>query len=290
MITLVQKVVSYIVRGKESNGPQGDDLERPRLEDFIDIGPHNLESQNFEGTVTSVNGRDIVINNDVYFEVQKPMAPSQFCVGDRVSGIAHRKSDSEAWRASFVQLQQEAWDPANSNCDASPQIPDSDSKSRNLGLGQTDATVISCRELEAGIPGILKQDLLSSSLRKSSAPENASCTTNEQDTSSNLMIMEQSAVGKVTGIFGDSVTLNKDLHCRFSPEECSFQLMKGNYIFIYVNVLIYCELVVCVIYVLCLVRWCPVVLCEPVSGRVFLFQEIKNAFSVKRIQVQLCRL
>lgn len=232
MITLVQKVVSYIVRGKESNGPQSDELERPRLEDFIDISPHSLESWNFEGTVTSVDGWNIVINKDIYYEVQKPMTPSSFSVGDRVSGVAHRRSNTEAWRATDVQLQQEAWDSANSNSttDGNPQIQEYDSRSRSLGSGQKDATVISCRELEAGIPGIFKQDLLSSSLRKNSRPEDASCTSHEGDTSSELIPVEQCAIGKITGIFGDSVTLNENLHFRFCPAECSFQLMKGDWI------------------------------------------------------------
>lgn len=232
MITLVQKVVSYIVRGKETNGPQSDELERPRLEDFIDISPHSLESWNFDGTVTSVNGWNIVINNDIYFEVQKPMTPSSFSVGNRVSGIAHRRNNSEAWRATVVQLQQEEWDSANSNSttDGNPRILDYESGLKSLGSGQKDATVISCRELEAGIPGIFKQDLLSSSLRKSNTPEDTSCSSNEGDTSKELTPGEQCAIGKITGIFGDSVTLNENLHFRFCPAECSFQLMKGNYI------------------------------------------------------------
>lgn len=232
MITLVQKVVSYIVRGKETNGPQSDELERPRLEDFIDISPHSLESWNFEGTVTSVNGWNIVINNDIYFEVQKPMTPSSFSVGNRVSGIAHRRNNSEAWRATVVQLQQEEWDSANSNSttDGNPRILDYESGLKSLGSGQKDATVISCRELEAGIPGIFKQDLLSSSLRKSNTPEDTSCSSNEGDTSTELTPGEQCAIGKITGIFGDSVTLNENLHFRFCPAECSFQLMKGDWI------------------------------------------------------------
>ena len=206
MFSLVQKAVGYISESVTDTEVNSSKCERPRLEDFISVS--NFESEEFEGTVTAINGRDIVVNSDIYYSIPLHQSTCSYKVGDVVQGTAERKSKYEAWRATSLSLRfsEEKWDCMQ------PKL-----------TGQ----VISSRDLDAGIPGILKQDLFPTdgSRLNSSKRDSALLKPSGHDKAE----PPKSVIGKVTGVIGDTVTLNNKCF-RLSTVESAFALSEGKHL------------------------------------------------------------
>lgn len=227
MISLVHKAVGYFVREADSNSPKFE-LDRPRLEDFIPVTHSEIETQNFEGIVTSMYGSSIIINNDIYCDASKHPVGEKIHLNDRVRGVAQRTTKHEAWQAVKLQLFLEEWD---ADCKEQLDSLKSYKESDNLDdactakyvNGALKNEVIQCRDIAAGIPGILKQDLLSSVMKTSQSE----LSTKSVKDSMNIPQVQQTLLGKITGIFGDTATLNEDVSFSLSSTNYDWEILEG---------------------------------------------------------------
>lgn len=207
MFTFMQKAVGYI------SGSVGDSelcpskYERPKLEDFISVSC--FESKEFVGKITTISERDIVVDNDIYFSIPVSESKCKFKVGDIVQGSAERQSQYEAWRAvnMFPCPKGERWEGDSSKL-----------------TGET----IPSRDLDAGIPGILKNDLFPTSGYKQSQPDKLllqpiqPCRANTE--------IQKTLVGRVKYVHGDTVTLNEDAYFSLSGVKSAFNVLEGDWI------------------------------------------------------------
>lgn len=221
MITLIQKAVRYAVKGNNSDHFQETENCRPKLEDFVSTSHSAPETKEFEGLVTSTDSSCIVIDQDVYCEPSKLPPNKKVSVGVKVRGLAQRRGQHEMWRAETMELVQEEWD-------AGLQYRGKDNGDK--GVGASNCEAISCRDLAEGIPGIFKSDLLSSVSSRCDQPGQVS------DCSEAVTRTEASktVIGKVTGIYGDTVTLNDSICCDLTNTSCSMDLVAGKSVIVYI--------------------------------------------------------
>ncbi|XP_068212921.1 RNA helicase Mov10l1-like isoform X2 [Palaemon carinicauda] len=213
MFTFMQKAVGYISGSVGDSELHGSNYERPKLEDFISVSC--CESKEFEGKITTISERDIVVDNDIYFSVPMSESNCRFKVGDIVQGSAERQSKYEAWRAVKLSLcsRAEIWEDSN-----------------DLKLkGET----IPSRDLDAGIPGILKNDLFPSSGYKQILQEKLPLQP-IQPSRADINI-QKTVMGKVKCVLGDTVTLNEDISFNLSRAKLMFIIEKGDWILCKLN-------------------------------------------------------
>ncbi|XP_064093385.1 uncharacterized protein LOC135206091 isoform X2 [Macrobrachium nipponense] len=207
MFTFMQKAVGYI------SGSVGDSelcpskYERPKLEDFISVSC--FESKEFVGKITTISERDIVVDNDIYFSIPMSESKCKFKVGDVVQGTAERQSQYEAWRAVNMLPcpKVERWEGENSKL-----------------TGET----IPSRDLDAGIPGILKNDLFPTSGYKQTQPDKLLLQPAEPCRAK--IETQKTLVGRVKYVHGDTVTLNEDAYFSLSSVKSAFNVLEGDWI------------------------------------------------------------
>ncbi|XP_042220663.1 RNA helicase Mov10l1-like [Homarus americanus] len=234
MITMVQKAVGYFIRGTDDNSSKFGEPDRPRLEDFIPVSLSKVETCNFYGVITSVNGSCIIISDHICCDASEFQFKRKLSLNDKVRGEARRASEYEAWQVVKIQLVQEEWDADGED---KLDYQKSDEKVNKLG----DAFVktfpsssfkngaIPCRDLEAGIPGILKQDLLSSLMKTSQPKEPQEPSSSSEDMTDKLEV-QQTLIGRVTSIVADTVTLNEDISFNLSAADCTWEILQGDWI------------------------------------------------------------
>lgn len=231
MITLVQKAVRYAVGGSESESYQETVDSRPKLEEFVSTLKSVPETKDFQGLITSVDNSCIVVDHDVYCEPSLFASNKRVSVGVKVKGSAHRRGEHEMWRAEKIELVQEEWEAGRKEKDKS------DGSRGPTSTTTSNGETISCKDLAEGIPGIFKSDVLSSVSPRSNQPEHI--------TKCNEVMpgVPTTVIGKVTGVFGDTVTLNDSTYFDITNASCNLILVKGkhNILFIYVFlVLLFC--------------------------------------------------
>lgn len=226
MITLVQKVVRYAVRGNKSDQFQETVNCRPKLEDFVSTSHSAPETKEFEGLVTSIDCSCIVIDQDVYCEPSKFPPNKKISLGVKVRGLAQRGGKHEMWQAETIELVQEEWDTVL-HC----REKDSGDRIKSTACGSaSNCEAISCRDLAEGIPGIFKSDLLSSVSSRCDQPGHVpECSEALARTRASKTVF-----GKVTGIYGDTVTLNDSICCNMTCASHSMDLVAGKSDIVYI--------------------------------------------------------
>lgn len=217
MITLMQKAVGYFVRGPDENSAKLDELNRPRLEDFILVSCSEREIHNFEGVITFVNMSVIVINNDIYCDSSLFPTGRKVNINDKVRGVAERCSNRDAWRAVKVLfLQEDEWDAADKDAAVGKQT----SSGNKLLARSGESGAIPCRDLEAGIPGFLRQDLFSQMDKTDHTDWLGEPVNNFPDIQPTIM-------GRVVAIYGDTISLNEGITFCLSPADYDFKVIEG---------------------------------------------------------------
>lgn len=218
MISLVQKAMKYATGGNKSTQLEDTVSCRPKLEDFVSTSHSEPETKEFEGLVTSTDSSCIVIDQDVYCDPSEFPSDRKVCVGIKVRGSAQRGGKHEMWRATTIEIVQEEWD-AGRHCKA--KTSDHGGKSTCVAAGDGEAT--SCKDLVEGITGSVKRDFLSSvssgSLQSASLLE---CSEPLAGTGASKTV-----IGKVTGVYKDSVTLNGSVCCSLANANPSMDLITG---------------------------------------------------------------
>ena len=204
MITLVQKAIRYAAGGGKSTQLEETVSCRPKLEDFVLTNHSGPETKEFEGLVTSADCSCIVVGQNVYCDPSDFPSNRKVSVGVKVSGLARREGKHEMWRAKTVKIVQEEWD-AGLHCTA---------KSNGDG-GESTAC------LAEGIPGSFKRDFLSwvspESFQTGHLPNEALAGTGAS----------QTVIGKVTGVCGNTVTLNESICCSLATANTTMDLVTG---------------------------------------------------------------
>ncbi|KAG0692718.1 RNA helicase Mov10l1 [Chionoecetes opilio] len=221
MITLIQKAVRYAVGSSKSDVLQETLSFRPKLEDFVSTSHSAPETKEFEGLVTSIDSSCIVIDQDVYCEPSE-FPPNKVCLGVKVRGLAQRGGNHEMWRAKTIELVHEGWD-TGPHCSGNKNI---DRKKGSASVAASDCEAVSCRDLAEGIPGIFKSDLLSSVSPRS---DQTGCVPECSQVSARPG-GSKTVIGKVTGVYGDTVTLNDSICFKSTHSSCSMDVVTGDWI------------------------------------------------------------
>ena len=214
MITLVQKAVRYAVGGSSSDQLQDTVSCRPKLQDFVSTTHSTPERKEFQGLVTSIDSSCIVIDHDVYCDPSDFPSNKKVSLGVNVRGLAQRGGKHEMWRAKTIELVMEDWNDGPH----SRKIETSGNKS-----AASNNASISSKDLSEGIPGIFKSDVLSSVSSRSYQQEHrADCSEALPKTTASKTV-----IGKVTGIYGDAVTINDSICCNLTSSRCNMDLVPG---------------------------------------------------------------
>lgn len=224
MITLVQKAMKYAVGGSTSDSYQETVSSRPKLEEFVSTSNSVPETKEFQGLVTSIDISCIVIDQDVYCEPSMLPSDKRVSVGVKVKGSAQRAGRHEMWRAEKIELVQEEWE---AGC-----------KGKDKAAWNGEA--IASKDLAEGIPGIFKSDVLSSMSPRSSHPGHL--TKNSEDVPKSGG--PTTIIGKVTGTFGDTVTLNDSVYFDITNASCNMALVKGKHSILFINVVLIFSLII----------------------------------------------
>ncbi|XP_069180578.1 uncharacterized protein [Procambarus clarkii] len=215
MITLVQKAFGYFVGGRDDQPSKWEEVDRPRLEDFVSVSPSTVETCDFEGVITSVRGSDIIINNDIYCDASKFQAGEKICVNNQVTGVAERRNKHEAWRAVHVQMLQERWDDdGGGSGEAQLNSCKNDANDRDVFPGKCTKTSL---DPEMRIPHSVKQDV------------HYPAKTRQFETQSTKDPKEK-VIGRVTGMCGGTVSLNEDISFSLSETNCNWKIVKGDWV------------------------------------------------------------
>ncbi|XP_063880940.1 RNA helicase Mov10l1-like isoform X2 [Scylla paramamosain] len=222
MITLVQKAMRYAAGGSKSTQLEETVSCRPKLEDFVSTSLSGPETKEFEGLVTSTDCSCVVIDQDVYCDPSDFPPNRKVSVGVRVRGLAQRGGKHEMWRAKKIEVVQEDWD-ASLYCSARIS---GDGKKSTACVAAGDCEATPCKDLAKVIPGSFKRDFLSSVSSGSFQPR---CL---PDCSEALARTgpSKAVIGKVTGIYGDTVTLNDSVCCSLASANTSMDLVTGDWI------------------------------------------------------------
>nr|XP_045618239.1 RNA helicase Mov10l1-like isoform X2 [Procambarus clarkii] len=215
MITLVQKAFGYFVGGRDDQPSKWEEVDRPRLEDFVSVSPSTVETCDFEGVITSVRGSDIIINNDIYCDASKFQAGEKICVNNQVTGVAERRNKHEAWRAVHVQMLQERWDDDGGGGDeAQLNSCKNDANDRDVFPGKCTKTSL---DPEMRIPHSVKQYV------------HYPAKTRQFETQSTKDPKEK-VIGRVTGMCGGTVSLNENISFSLSETNCNWKIVKGDWV------------------------------------------------------------
>lgn len=231
MITLVQKAVMYAVRSSKNDHYQENVDCRPKLEEFVTTSHFMPETKDFQGHVTSIDSAYIVIDQDVYCELSLFPSDKRVSVGVKVKGSARRGGKHEMWQAEKIELVQEEWE---AYCEEKDKVDESTGPTSRTN---SNREAVSCKDLVEGIPGIFKSDVLVSLSSRSN---------HLQDIikSSEVLAKPQvptNIIGKVTSLFGNSVTLNDNIYFDITAASCNMVLLKGKHFFIFQSILLFFE-------------------------------------------------
>lgn len=233
MISLVQKAMKYATGGDKSTQLEETVNCRPKLEDFVSTSHSEPEMKEFEGLVTSMDSSCIVIDQDVYCDPSEFPSDRKVCVGVKVRGSAQRGGKHEMWRAKTIEIVQEEWD-AGRHCTARTN----DHGGKSTCVAACDGEATPCKDLVEGIPGSFKREFLSSvssgSLQSAGLPE---CSEPLAETG-----VSKTIIGKVTGVYKDTVTLNGSVCCSLANANPSMDLITGKSSvgFLFVHLGIFC--------------------------------------------------